>query len=59
MPRPKFKGKATKKSCRKYASMRIKHEFEMGYPRKQSIAIGLNEIRREKPKCSKYIGKKK
>lgn len=59
MPKPKFKGKATKKNCRKYASMRIKHEHEQGYPNMQAIAIGLSETRQAKPRCSRYIGRKK
>ena len=59
MPRPKFRGKATKKSCRKYASKRIRHEFEKGYSDKQAIAIGLSETRASKPQCAKYIGRKR
>ena len=59
MPRPKFKGKATKKSCRKYSSKRIKHEFEKGEERARAIAIGLSETRQEKPACARYIGRKR
>lgn len=57
MPRPKFKGKATKKSCRKYASKRIEHFMDEGRPQKQAVAIGLSESRKEG--CGRFVGKKR
>jgi len=53
MPKPKFKGKRTKKSCREYASKRVAYHIRRGRPSGQSIAIGLDEARKEK--CEKYI----
>jgi hypothetical protein len=57
MPRPKFRGKATKQSCRKYVSKRISHHFHKGRALEQSVAIALSEGRKER--CGKYIGRKK
>lgn len=46
MPLPKFRGKKSKKNCRKYISKVIEIEMAHGKPQKQSVAIAYSEARK-------------